>query len=180
MNIYFVRHGETLSNANHTLAGHLDVPLDEKGIDQAKSAAEDILKKQISIDKIFTSPLGRATETADIIAKHIGYKPENISIDYELIERDFGVYSGQPMPPTNLLTYFIADHDHPSVETINHLLDRAKRVISDMQTRFQNDENVLLVSHSIFGEALIATSRNYKWGDMQLMHKPPNGKIIKL
>lgn len=180
MNLYFVRHGETIANASHVLAGHLDAKLNEDGVKQAEGAAEDIKRKQIAIDLILSSPLTRTLQTARIIAKTIGYPADKIDVHYELIERDFGNYTGHALPPSSLLTFFAAEHADPSVETLDHLMERAKRVLDEIRQDHANHSNILLVSHSVIGEALIAQYRGYPWGRIRHMHKPPNGKVIKL
>ena len=46
MNFYFTRHGETEWNVKKKIQGTTDIPLDEKGIQQAKRLAETLLEKQ--------------------------------------------------------------------------------------------------------------------------------------
>lgn len=60
--LYFVRHGEAESNANHFFAGQADVPLTARGIEQAKATAP--LLASIPFDKVFCSDLQRAKSTA--------------------------------------------------------------------------------------------------------------------
>ena len=63
--IYFIRHGETEYNRDFRFQGHLDNPLSDVGINQAKTACEN--SKNYKFDKIYCSPLIRARQTADII-----------------------------------------------------------------------------------------------------------------
>ncbi len=62
MKLYVIRHGESLYNALKKWSGWKDVPLTEKGYEDARKAG-DILKG-ISFDKIYSSDLCRAVETA--------------------------------------------------------------------------------------------------------------------
>ena len=62
MKIYFVRHGQSLGNAKHTLLGHTDLDLSELGYKQARATAEAM--REINIDAIFASDLKRAFNTA--------------------------------------------------------------------------------------------------------------------
>lgn len=68
MNFYFTRHGETEWNVKKKIQGTTDIPLDEKGIQQAKRLAETLLEKQrdgeLHLDRVYTSPQLRAAETA--------------------------------------------------------------------------------------------------------------------
>lgn len=63
--ILFMRHGETTANASGYLAGETDVPLSEKGKQQAIEAAKDPIFKSINV--IIASTLSRTQETADPI-----------------------------------------------------------------------------------------------------------------
>lgn len=62
---YFVRHGQTDWNLKNLIQGHIDIPLNEMGIDQAKSAAGLLINQGIT--QIISSPLIRAKKTAEII-----------------------------------------------------------------------------------------------------------------
>ena len=61
---YFVRHGETEWNAKNLFQGHQDIPLNEKGQQQARDCIETI--KTIENSIFFSSPLTRAKTTAEI------------------------------------------------------------------------------------------------------------------
>ncbi len=60
--VYFLRHGETVTNAAHVFAGQSDVPLNEKGVEQAKAAAQCFA--HVPFDKVYCSDLQRAKNTA--------------------------------------------------------------------------------------------------------------------
>ena len=64
--IYLVRHGETTANAANTLQGQSDVPLNEKGLQQAEQVGARLRKKHF--DAILSSDLSRAAVTARVIA----------------------------------------------------------------------------------------------------------------
>lgn len=91
MKIYLVRHGQSTANQEKVMAGHNDVLLTNKGIEQANIIADKI--KDIPIDIIYSSPLTRALDTANIInSKRKEALPINIA--NELIEVDYGIYEG--------------------------------------------------------------------------------------
>jgi len=75
---YFVRHGESESNCDGVLAGHLDYPLTDNGIRQAIDAAKSIKESGVKFDSMLSSPLSRAYDTAKIIASFNQYKEEDI------------------------------------------------------------------------------------------------------
>lgn len=60
--IYFIRHGESQANAQNVFIGHTDLDLTEKGHKQAQKTAEFL--KDVSVDKIYSSDLKRAYNTA--------------------------------------------------------------------------------------------------------------------
>ena len=68
MQLFIVRHGETMENANNCLVGRLNTSLTEKGIDQAKQVSEYFKDK--NIDLIVSSPLDRCKKTAEIISRN--------------------------------------------------------------------------------------------------------------
>lgn len=94
MELYFVRHGETNWNLEHRYYGITDVELNDTGIRQAKDVG--ILLKNISFDKIYTSPLIRTSETCHHILGINKVTPKNIerNIDINLIEQNLGRFEG--------------------------------------------------------------------------------------
>lgn len=81
---YFIRHGETDWNKQGLLMGHMDIPLNQTGIAQAKLAQQKLMHHEIGA--VFSSPLQRAYETAKII---IGNKNNKIQLLHGLKERGF-------------------------------------------------------------------------------------------
>ena len=89
---WFLRHGETDWNAQDLSQGSVDVPLNETGIAQARSAS--LLLKNRGIKSLISSPLSRARVTAEIAAAELGLP---IQFDDGLREVSFGVQEGKPM-----------------------------------------------------------------------------------
>lgn len=90
MELYFVRHGETEFNKHDQLMGQrVDAALDEKGLEQAHEVIAKLPKNFVII---YSSPLKRAAQTAQIIADYFN---KNIQISQDLRERDFGTLSGK-------------------------------------------------------------------------------------
>ena len=65
--IYLLRHGQTLANADGIIQGWVDYPLTELGLQQARDTAEAL--STLECRHIFTSPIGRAARTAVILAE---------------------------------------------------------------------------------------------------------------
>jgi broad specificity phosphatase PhoE len=89
---WFLRHGETDWNAQNLSQGAVDIPLNETGLAQARSAS--LLLRGRGIRSIISSPLTRAKVTADIAAAQLGLP---VQIDDGLKEVAFGVMEGKPM-----------------------------------------------------------------------------------
>lgn len=86
-----VRHGETSSNLNHIIQGHIDTKLNKTGREQVELVGQRLRK--LKIDHIYTSDLSRAKKTAEAIAKHHPDTP--LTVDIRLRERDMGRLSGK-------------------------------------------------------------------------------------
>lgn len=125
-------------------SGHSETPLTPKGRKQAVAAGR--LAKALAIDAIVCSPMGRTLETAQIIAKELGYSAEKIHQSSLLIERDFGSLEGMPWDP-DLDVDGIAD-----VESVDTILNRAGLALNWLNSLPAN--NILVVSHGAFGRAL--------------------------
>ena len=82
--LFIVRHGRTVLNAQGRLQGHVDAELDEVGKEQAKRIAQAVGP----VDRVVSSPLLRARQTAEAF----GVEPE---IDDRWIELDYGEFDGK-------------------------------------------------------------------------------------
>jgi len=91
-----IRHGETVSNAAKRYQGHSDSPLTETGRKQVSSLGSRMGK--IEFDALISSDLGRAQETASIIAGHTGH---SVQTDSRLRERNYGILEGLTVPEIN-------------------------------------------------------------------------------
>lgn len=85
-----VRHGETAWNRETRIQGQLDIPLNALGRAQAQRLAQALADQPI--DVIYASDLGRADETARIVAELLGLE---VRSDPGLRERAFGVFEGK-------------------------------------------------------------------------------------
>ena len=90
--LVLVRHGESQWNLENRFTGWIDVPLTDKGREEAKRAGEKI--KGIKFDKAYTSVLKRAVETLEIMLKVIKQEKLPIEKDQALNERHYGDLQG--------------------------------------------------------------------------------------
>ena len=88
---YYVRHGETETNAHRLVAGSLDVDLTPRGREQAYAAAKALASKPIT--GIYSSPLKRARHTAEPIAEVLELP---VTLIDEIAERKWGDLEGKP------------------------------------------------------------------------------------
>jgi 2,3-bisphosphoglycerate-dependent phosphoglycerate mutase len=88
---YFVRHGETESNLQGTIAGSVDTPLTDRGHAQARTVAAAL--KNDGITAIYCSALRRSRDTARHIASALALP---VSVIPELGERNWGELEGAP------------------------------------------------------------------------------------
>mgnify|MGYP000859463668 FL=1 len=90
IDIYLCRHGRTTLNAEGRLRGRLNPDLDMVGRTEARGLAEQLAK--LAPTRIVSSPLKRATQTAEPIATAAGL---NVELDGRLIDRAFGEADGE-------------------------------------------------------------------------------------
>ncbi|GAB4503841.1 MAG: histidine phosphatase family protein [Anaerolineales bacterium] len=110
--IIFLRHGESIGNAEGRWQGQFDYPLTDKGRAQARALADRWLAEKRTFDTILASTLGRARETADILAAALGGVVE---YDRLWMERNIGILAGltdaevrQHFPEPDFVTPFDA------------------------------------------------------------------------
>ena len=142
--IYIIRHGKTELNKAKVLQGRSNFPLNEEGILQAREAAE--LLGDVSFSRVFSSPLTRAVQTAEILAPHI--KPV---IDERLIEMDYGPYEGADLThlPPEILTFFSDFVHNPApdgMEQLSSVVERAGAFLEDIR---QISGDILISTHAI-------------------------------
>jgi broad specificity phosphatase PhoE len=87
----FLRHGESIGNAEKRHQGQADFPLTDEGIRQVKQLASTWKAEGLKIDHAFASPLARAKQTADILSQELDLQ---ISFDEVWKERDNGKLAG--------------------------------------------------------------------------------------
>lgn len=88
----FVRHGESEANVRRIVSSDIDgYSLTESGRDQARFTAGQL--GAIRVNRLFTSPVQRARETAAILSGSVGIDPV---LDHRIIETSMGKYNNRP------------------------------------------------------------------------------------
>jgi len=90
--LVLLRHGESQWNLENRFTGWVDVPLSEKGREEARRAGERL--RRIRFDRAFTSLLKRAADTLDIALETLGQTGIPIDRDQALNERHYGDLQG--------------------------------------------------------------------------------------
>ena len=92
--LILLRHGESQWNLENRFTGWVDVPLSQKGIEEAKTAGDKL--RGFKFDRAFTSVLTRANETLRIVLEVIGQTSVPIEKDKALERRFQPVLVDQP------------------------------------------------------------------------------------
>lgn len=144
--IFIIRHGQTALNNAHVLQGRSDQPLNDTGIQQARQARKLLRDKGIVFDRIYSSPLIRAVQTAEQIAPGIP-----VTIDDRLIEMDYGPYEGMDLknPAPEVMTFFRDFVHHPAPEGMEPLSAVVERTGSFMESIKDTGGNILISTHAI-------------------------------
>lgn len=154
MELYLVRHGETIWNKEGRYYGHTDIGLTEYGLKQARELGRFFRKMEF--DKVICSPLIRAIDTAKELTE------QTLHTDERLMEQNFGLFEGKTYKELseefpkewkewnrNYATYCL-----PEGESFLMVRDRVEAFIRDL-----SDESgkILIVAHKgTFGHMLAA------------------------
>lgn len=143
MQLYIVRHGETVWNLEHRVQGQTDVPLTDNGRKQAKELQQ--LVSTLNIDVVISSPLVRAKETAKILIDN----KLPVHTDDRIIERDWGLNEGEDVELLDMTDCwdFSLNTRGLQIERLQDLMHRVSEFIEDIRVRYK-DKNVLIVTHS--------------------------------
>jgi len=148
--IFLARHGETEWNRVGRWQGKTDIPLSEVGRAQAQ-ALRDRLRDR-GIVRVYASDLGRARETADIVAAALGLTP--VRLDERLRERGFGCFEGLTRSECELhhpeaWARYLADRRStpPDAEPQPQVVERMMAALTDIAAAAPDEGAVLVVSH---------------------------------
>ena len=149
---YLVRHGESVSNLEGRVQGQSDVELSDHGHAQAKLVAECSrrLAESVAIDEVWSSPLQRARETADVIAAAVGLP---VLVEQGLCELHAGIFQGhlwadlEEKFPEEVARWRSGDVDYviPGGESRAQLAARGRAVLEGLAGR--TSRGMIVVSH---------------------------------
>lgn len=144
--IYVIRHGQTALNSAHALQGRSDQPLNEKGFEQARAAALRLVERGVAFSHVFSSPLVRAIQTAEVVAPGVP-----VTVDERLIEMDYGPYEGTDLNnlPPEILTFFSDFVHNPAPEGMEQLASVVERTGAFIEEVAGLGGDVLVSTHAI-------------------------------
>lgn len=161
MKLVIVRHGETEWNVQHRAMGQLDSPLTPKGIQQSRAIGNRL--HRLKFTSLYSSDLGRAVQTTNIIAEICAKK---IIFDPELREWNMGIFQGLTVSemhekfPQERQDYEQIGDEYiiPEGESLDQCRDRGFRILNAIAERHSNenlhenlaetgDETVVVVTH---------------------------------
>lgn len=155
--LYLVRHGQTAWNREEVFRGRSDIPLNETGRKEALLTGEYL--KRVKVDFMYSSPLSRAVETAEAIARCQG---KEVQILDSLIDIDFGRWQGvsheevkerygdlyRQWKHTPHLVRF------PGGESLEDVRERALSVLDEIVLDHA-DEILVMVSHRVVNKTML-------------------------
>lgn len=155
--IYLIRHGQTSWNKEGIFRGRTDIGLDETGLKQAEYVGRSL--KNLKIDKIYSSPLSRAWQTAQIIGKFHNLEVQTLE---GIIDMSFGNWEGRyhleikEKDSERYKKWMEAPHlvDIPGGESLDQV---RKRAIASLEEVIESNpgKNIVLVSHRVINKVII-------------------------
>ena len=152
--IFLVRHGQTVFNAQQRLQGHCNSDLTDLGQQQATTIGLSLKNKLANKRQwtIYSSPLGRAMQTAVIVAEQIGIDASEIVPDARLQEFCLGEWEQAYIPDIKATQPRLCEQRDwylmaPNAESYYAVKDRIEDFLADVSV----PENVIVVSHGLTG-----------------------------
>ena len=201
-NLILLRHGQSQWNLENRFTGWEDIPLTEKGIQEAKIAGQIMLKNKIKIDLIFSSILQRANKTAELTIKEMNLsefwrdKELIMTRDQSLNERDYGDLVGLNKLETAKKygteqvhiwrrSYNVAP---PGGESLENVVERVKPYFEKfIAPEIKIGKNILIVAHGNSLRASMIQVGLYKAEEISNIELPTgkpfairyeNGKVV--
>jgi broad specificity phosphatase PhoE len=181
-NVYLARHGQTAYNLERRFQGHLPVPLDDTGREQATDLARRATagtSDGIVFVALWCSPLLRARETADIVAKRVGLEPRE---DPRLMETDAGDWTDrlftdvQAEDPDGFAGFIEGrpDFGFPGGESFAQQGVRVAAALADVE---RGDLPALVVCHGVVIRIALFQRAGHK---VALAERVPNAALVPL
>ena len=160
--IILVRHGECEGNIKGKFRGRADFPLNERGLIQAQDLAREL--KNFPLKHIYTSPLSRAKQTAEAVARQCGIE---VKVEEQFNNIELGSWEGRFMKEIaeqypEEWGLWINNPEKLRVQDMETLYDvqkRAKTCLDNLVSR-HNGETLAVITHRAVLKPLIAACLN--------------------
>ncbi|MEE0946482.1 MAG: histidine phosphatase family protein [Acutalibacteraceae bacterium] len=177
--IYFIRHGQSLGNLNRAFLGHTNLDLSEKGYLQAEKTA-DFLSK-CYVDKIYTSDLIRAYNTAEALAKKIDFMPRRRMSMREIYAGEWENKKFDSLAVEYKDTYGVWLNDigfaRPDCgESVVEVQSRFLRAVS-MVARISEGKTIAVFTHATPIRTFFAHIRGMGQGEIKNIPWPSNASV---
>ncbi|HEV8575371.1 MAG TPA: histidine phosphatase family protein [Dehalococcoidia bacterium] len=153
MRLRLVRHAESRGNFELRLQGRREYPLTERGLGQAQALAERLSATPLAA--VYSSPIGRAIQTAEVIAAKAGV---DVAPESRLQEYDFGeavsgltweeIRAKQPEVVQALRSGTSEFPRYPGDEGRAAFQERVHAAMNDITQRHAGDEDVAVITHA--------------------------------
>ena len=175
MVIYVVRHGQTEWNVLKKMQGSADIPLNERGLEQAKQTRVNL--NDCDYDMIFCSPLIRAKQTANIINED---KNLDIVYDERLKERNYGEFEGVSKASFNYNDFWAYNKNikYIKAENVQDFFNRIYNLLDDLKLKY-SDKNILIVCHAGVMKAIECYANEMMPDDEIGPYLPDNANVKK-
>ncbi|CAM2068362.1 Histidine phosphatase family protein [Sulfidibacter corallicola] len=161
LRLLLIRHGQAEGNRQGVFMGHRDDPLTEQGRAQALRLADRLCAHGVErVDRWYSSPLRRASNTAEIVASAMG---ATVHLEERLKEQDFGDWDGLTLP--ELMARFPSDYrawrrdgsTQPPTggESLESVGERVWSFYRELRTMRPEGETIALVGHAGNLQALL-------------------------
>jgi probable phosphoglycerate mutase len=139
MELYLVRHGETEWSRQRRHTGRTDLPLNAVGVAEARALGDHL--RGLEVDRVLSSPLARAVETARLAG--FGDRVERTDA---LLEFDYGDYEGRTSAEIRASRpdWDLFRDGCPGGETVEAAAGRARGVLAELAA---SDGRTILFSH---------------------------------
>lgn len=170
--ILMARHGETDWNRDSRFQGHADTTLNDAGREQARALAERLVDERIAA--VYSSPLLRALETAEIVAARLGLEVRTVEA---LREVDVGSWSGLTRAeierrfPEGYRRWLAFDHGWDDGESYDDLGRRVLGALAEVAAGHAG-ERVLVVTHGGPMRAAMAAAAEVTYADSRRTATP--------
>jgi len=188
--LFLIRHGEIRQHREKIFLGQTDVPLSDKGREQAAQAAETLRQYGTTASRIYTSDLSRAAETAEIIRDRLD-QPQVIR-EPRLREMSLGEWDGRYVSGImeqypeeyrkrgeNLLSYKFGNDSENFYDLQYRVMKGFRSILKREREAADGAKDLVIVAHHGVISAILSSLRHTELGE-EIKNPAPNGGVILL